>query len=115
MLLIPILAFYYNAILSGSTTPAIIRDYIVVEALASNVNPQLAIGIATAESRLNPNAVGDYGTSVGLFQIHLPAHQDVSEEQAKNIIFSTEWSMNQLSQGNCQIWSTCQQVVNALE
>ena len=107
MILLPVLMFYISLIQSGSTTPAIIRDYIATEAIISNVNPQLAISIATAESKLNPNAIGDHGTSMGLWQIHLPAHASVSPENARSVVYSTEWAVNQLKEGNCQIWSTC--------
>ena len=34
------------------------------------VDPALAIATATLESGLNPHAVGDHGTSLGLFQLH---------------------------------------------
>lgn len=34
------------------------------------VNPNLAIADASVESNLNPTAVGDNGTSFGLFQLH---------------------------------------------
>jgi hypothetical protein len=102
-----ILAFYYTQITSGNINQAILTDFISTEAVISGVDPQVALSISKSESHLNPNAVGDHGTSFGMWQIHLPAHQDISKEQAENIIFSTEWSMSQLKEGNCQIWSTC--------
>lgn len=37
-----------------------------------------AAAIAMAESRGDPAAIGDSGTSVGLWQIHLPDHPEVS-------------------------------------
>jgi len=39
-------------------------------------NPDLAAAIAMAESNGNPLAIGDNGTSFGLWQIHLPAHPE---------------------------------------
>lgn len=105
--LLAALAFYYNQIALGNTSPGIIRDYVVVEALVANVDPQLAQAISGDESHFNCNAIGDHGTSYGCWQIHLPAHPDISADQAKDPIFSTEWSMHQLAQGNCKIWSTC--------
>lgn len=43
------------------------------------------------ESRFHPDAVGDNGKSFGLAQIHLPAHPDVSKEQALDPDFSIKW------------------------
>lgn len=34
----------------------------------------LALAIFTCESGLRPNAVGDHGSSIGIAQVHLPAH-----------------------------------------
>lgn len=47
---------------------------------------QAAIGaaIGLAESGGNPNAVGDNGTSYGIWQIHLPAHPDVTAQCAQD-------------------------------
>lgn len=110
--LIPVLLYYYSLINSGSTTPSIIKDYIVVEALVAGVNPQTALTVAERESRFNPKAAGDGGKSHGIWQIHLPAHKEVTKEQAQNIIFSTQWSMNEMSKNSCAIWSTCPKSVS---
>lgn len=40
------------------------------------VDPALALSVAQIESGFNPNAVGDNGNSLGLFQIHRPSHPD---------------------------------------
>lgn len=37
--------------------------------------------IAKCESSLRPDAIGDHGTSIGVMQIHLPAHPSVTKEQ----------------------------------
>ena len=41
-----------------------------------------ATAIALAESNGDPNAIGDGGTSFGLWQIHTPAHPEVSAAMA---------------------------------
>jgi soluble lytic murein transglycosylase-like protein len=46
-----------------------IADQIFAEAQRQGVNPSLALEVARAESSLNPNAVGDDGQSIGLFQL----------------------------------------------
>lgn len=101
------LLFYYQQIALGNTDPVTIRDYLVTEALVSEVDPQLVQEIVGKESKFNTKASGDNGESAGAWQIHLPAHKDISREQAEDIIWATNWSLNQLKEGNCKIWSTC--------
>lgn len=43
---------------------------IVKRAIAVGIDPLIALALAKAESGLNPNAIGDNGASVGLFQLH---------------------------------------------
>jgi hypothetical protein len=50
--------------------PTPIETVIIASATAHGVDPYTAIACATAESALNPHAVGDNGTSFGLFQLH---------------------------------------------
>lgn len=109
-----IIFFYYLQIQNGNVTPEIITDYIVAESIASNVDPQLVLNTAKFESRLNPKAIGDNNTSFGLYQIHLPAHRDISREQAENIIWSTNWTIREIKQNGCRIWSTCKDTMKQL-
>lgn len=108
MILAAVLAFYVAQIQAGNVSPAIIRDYISTEALVVGIDPQMALAVARNESRFNPNAVGDHGESLGIWQIHMPAHTDISPENARNVVFSTEWALTTMkNNGGCQIWSTC--------
>lgn len=52
--------------------------------------------VISHESSWDPNAVGDQGTSFGLAQIHLPAHPDVSREQADNPTYAIFWTAKEL-------------------
>lgn len=61
-------------------------DYCVEDTLA----------IAWVESRFNCNANGDSGKSFGCFQIYIKAHPDISPELAKDIVFSTKWTIDNL-------------------
>ncbi len=49
---------------------AAVQRTIVDVARQSGVDPILALADATVESGLNPNAIGDHGTSFGLYQLH---------------------------------------------
>jgi len=58
-----------------------------IEELAAQAGPgdtATAAAIAMAESGGRTDAVGDQGTSFGLWQIHLPAHPDVSQGCAED-------------------------------
>lgn len=112
--LLPVLLFYYNQIALGNTDPILIKDYIAVEALIMEVNPQIAQGIVGRESKFHCEAIGDYGTSHGCWQIHLPAHQEINKEQAHDIIWSTQWSLREIKENGCKIWSTCQSTMKSL-
>lgn len=60
----------------------------------------------SGESTWNPNAIGDGGTSHGLVQIHLPAHPDITEEQAHDPEFALNFIVDEFKQGNEKKW-TC--------
>lgn len=83
-----------------------------LELLAASVgfpNPALAAAVAMAESGGNPNAYGDaeYGGSIGLWQINLPAHPNYSESDLYNPTFNAKAAYAISSQGtNWQPWTT---------
>lgn len=52
------------------------EDIISAAAKAGGVNPALALAVANKESSLNPDAVGDGGQAIGLFQLHPGAATD---------------------------------------
>jgi len=55
---------------------------VAAEAGFAGYGRSVAVAIAGAESGGRPDAVGDGGTSFGLWQIHVTAHPDVSRECA---------------------------------
>lgn len=57
------------------------------------------------ESKLKPTAIGDYGHSFGVAQIHLPSHPEVTRTQALNPKFAVEWTAKAFSQGRQRMWS----------
>lgn len=85
----------------------LIRDYVAAEATLAGANVQDSLAILDKESTDCQMMIGDHGTSLGCWQIHLPAHPDISKQQAMSIVWSTEWSVKQLADGKCSEWSTC--------
>lgn len=57
------------------------------------------------ESTGNPQARGDGSTSFGIVQIHLPAHPDITEDQALDPVFSIRWMVAQVAAGRAGEWS----------
>lgn len=58
------------------------------------------------ESNYNPNAVGDNGNSFGLVQIYLPAHPNITKEQALDVEFALDFMAKNLKEGRHRMW-TC--------
>lgn len=57
------------------------------------------------ESQGFSGAIGDHGMSYGIAQIHLPAHPDISKEEALNKEWSIRWMAQQFSLNKQQMWS----------
>lgn len=71
------------------------------------------IKLAICESSLNPEAIGDNGMSRGLYQIHKGYHPQVKDSQAKNIRWSTIWTMEKINEGKQNLWS-CDKIVKGI-
>lgn len=84
-------------------TPA---ELVVYYASVYHVSAQQMTDTIQCESRFNPNAVGDHGKSFGLSQIYLPAHKNITKEQALDPIFSIEFMAKSFKQGKQNMW-TC--------
>lgn len=92
-----------------STRPAAPSPGIVgiVQQIAASLNPHvqglnfpnLAVATAIAESSLNPTAVGDNGTSYGLFQLHQGGELgNLSASQAFNPVTNSTTALSTMSQ-----------------
>lgn len=81
------------------------------------VPPELIIHIATNESRLNPDAIGDMNIickrtgkpvrSRGMFQISECYFPEISDRQAFDIDFSLIFVAQNIKNGKCHLWTTC--------
>lgn len=60
------------------------------------------------ESQLNPNAIASTNKeySVGISQINLKVHKDVTEAQAKDISFASNYMAKEFSKHHEKMW-TC--------
>ena len=64
--------------------------------------------VVSCESGYGEYQEGDHGTSFGLSQIHLPAHPDITKQQAYNPFFSLNYMASEISKGHGSMW-TCYQ------
>jgi hypothetical protein len=66
-----------------------------------------AAAVAMAESQGNPLAVGDGGTSFGLWQVHVPAHPEFSSTSLRDAVYNARAALAISGGGtNWQPWST---------
>ena len=72
-----------------------------------NVSSEQMYKTAFCESSLNPNAINSTSReySVGIAQINLMAHKNITVEQAKDVDFSVKFMASEFSKGNQKIWS----------
>ena len=81
--------------------------------------PNFLVMLSRCESNLRPDAIGDNGTSFGLWQIHYPAqagftqviHKNITKAQAFDVDFSTRWTIRKLMNGGAGIW-TCTKIIS---
>lgn len=71
-----------------------------------NVSAEVMTKVIACESGFNERALGDYGYSRGLVQIHSKYHPDVTDEQAYDAEFAVEFLAQKLSEGKGSLW-TC--------
>lgn len=82
------IAGFVNALSDGNSVVANAIRAVVQNALKNGIDPLIALALAKAESSFNPNAIGDRGHSVGLFQLHdqgQGAGLSVAQRQDPNI------------------------------
>ena len=82
-----------------------IKLIIIEAAFRYEIDAQEFLAVAKCESSFREKAVGDGGNSMGIFQIHLPSHPNVTEAEAFDPHFSSEWSAEKFKK-NPRIW-TC--------
>jgi len=76
-----------------------VKDYIV------QVWDEKMVKTIECESGYNLNAVGDHGTSLGLYQIHMPAHPSVTRECAFDLQCSTAYAKKLYERRGLAPWS----------
>ena len=80
------------------------ENYAAQEAVKIGIDPQRFTATLQCESGYDPQAVGDQGTSLGIAQIHLPAHPNVTSQEALNPIWSIDWAAQNFAK-DPEIWS----------
>lgn len=99
--------------LLASTTQAsstIINKIIASSSDYYEVSSDKVTSVLTCESGLNPNAVGDNGHSFGLAQIYMPAHPEITKEQALDPYFAVDYLASQMPKGHGRMWTCYRQL-----
>lgn len=81
------------------------------EAQEAKIDPTEVYKIIQCESGWNVDAIGDHGTSYGLVQIHLPAHPEITVEEAEDPRFAVDFLVSNLKSGNGHLWSCYNELV----
>ena len=83
-----------------------IAGYIAEYSAEFGVASSTLNAVIKCESGGDKNAVGDFGTSFGLVQIHLPSHPELTKDQAFDPAFSIRYLAKKISIGHGYLW-TC--------
>lgn len=101
-----------NARRRGSSSRSGIEDYIRAAAIKRGIDPDVAVAVFTAESGLNPGAVGDTGTSFGVTQLHyggglgdlFTARTGLKASDPSNWRAAVDFSLDQAKSGGWGPW-----------
>jgi hypothetical protein len=87
-------------------TPSLAHAFIQQVAEEYKVDANKLEKTLKCESTLRPNAIGDNGHSLGIAQINMPSHPDVTPQEAFNPYWAIEWTAKEFSNGYARHW-TC--------
>ncbi len=71
------------------------------------ISPTTLYNLADSESDLTPDAVGDHGCSLGIIQLNLCAHPEVSKDQALNPEWALTKAAKDIATNNDYIYTSC--------
>lgn len=88
------------------------HEFATMVADIDGIPPAEFAAVVECESQFQNDAVGDSGTSIGIAQIHLPAHPDITKEQARDPYFSLSWMGSEWLDGRAWEWSCWKKLHN---
>lgn len=83
-----------------------LRAIVEADARIRQISASQMEEVISCESEWDIHAVGDHGHSIGLAQINLPSHPEITKEQAENPEFAIAWMADEWSAGHQRLW-TC--------
>jgi len=116
VLIVVLMFLYTNTSITIAQAPVrTLNEYTIpelVEHFSSqySVSAERMLTTMKCESGLNSKAVGDYGTSIGLVQIHLPAHHNITKTEAEDPVYATEFMAKEFSKHHQDIWSCYREI-----
>ncbi len=84
-----------------------IPELITLFSTQHKVSSETMSRVISCESSFNPNAINSTSReySVGLVQINLKAHKNITVEQAKDPVFAVNFLAENLAKGRGKMWS----------
>lgn len=80
------------------------------EANKAGLNVDRFLAVIDCESGFRADAIGDGGRSYGVAQLFLPAHPEITKEQALDPEWSLAWMANEWKKGHASAWSCWRQL-----
>lgn len=104
--------------IESPATPETIEGMIRSKAHSNNLDEEKIIFVARCESQIEPRSIGDghltcsrtgeQVSSRGIWQINNCAHPEISDEQAFDPMWSTDWAMEVFKKGDeGKEWKRC--------
>lgn len=95
-------------------TKPVVIDMIGYYASKYGVSQRIMTSVVSCETggTFDPKQKGDHGHSLGLSQIYLPAHPDITPDQAQDPDFALEFMASNLAKGNGSLWTTYTAIKN---
>jgi hypothetical protein len=94
--------------LNGSRTPSIPEQITAIAQSRHFAYTSYLLRLSYCESRFDTKAVNDngiYGKDHGAFQINLKYHPNITIDQAEDITFATNWTIDQINAGRQNLWA----------
>lgn len=95
-------------------------SYLYLRAVQENISPEKLTLLAECESRFETDRIGDTDKicgatgkpirSRGLFQINDCAWPEVSDKQAEDFYWATDWAIDMIKGGRVTAWWTCSKI-----
>ncbi len=101
------------AIFSQQYSTTSVMEFASSTAIVYHLNKAHFLATLDCESGFRYDAVGDDGASIGVAQIDLYYHPDITYPEAMNPDIAITWMATQWQRGNADLWSCWRDMMDA--